>query len=130
MIAVSVMIGLYNLNFSDSYGITIQSSSCLFFGVIMIVSPGLTLWLTVRNFDELKKKETENRYGSVYSDLNLANGRTVLLEPFFFQMRRLILVFAVVVCKDILIVQIYLIWAQTTIALYIVGLARPYKTPA
>ena len=96
--------GLYNLDFSDSYGITIQSSACLFFGVIIMVSPGLVLWLTVRNFDQLDKKETKVRYGSIYSDLNLGNGRTVLLQPFIFMVRRLILAFAVVVCRDVLIV--------------------------
>ena len=123
------MIGLYSLNFSGSYGITIQSSLCLFFGVILMVSPGLTLWLTIRHFDQLDKKETKSRYESAYSDLNLGNGKSVLLHPFFFQVRRLVLVFAIVVCRDILIVQVYLIWAQTTIALYIIGLARPLKTP-
>ena len=69
-----------------------------------MVFPGLVLWLTVRNFDQLEKKETQSRYGSIYSDLHLGYGRTVLLLPFFFLVRRLILAFAVVVCQDILIV--------------------------
>lgn len=36
--------------------------------------------------------------------------------------------FAIVVCRKTLIVQIYLIWAQSTIAVYIIGFTSPYTT--
>ena len=67
------------------------------------------------------------RFGSLYTDLRLTAGKVVLLQPAFFLVRRQIMAFAIVVCREILIVQIYLIWAQSTAAVYIIGLVNPYK---
>ena len=129
MLALSVLIGFYSLNW-DSYGTSIQSASCLFFAVLLIVAPAILLKITVRDFDKLGDKEMQQYYGSFYPDLELqsSSGRAVLMQPAFFYLRRLIMAVAIVVCRKTLIAQIFLIWAQSMIAHFIISLASPYKT--
>ena len=52
------------------------------------------------------------------------------MQPAFFLLRRLILAIAVVILYDVLIGQIFLIWGQSTIALFIIEFTRPFKTQA
>ena len=126
MLTLSVMIGLYSLNW-DSIGTSAQSAACLFFAVFLIVAPAKLIWTTARNFDSLGEKKMQTRYGSFYEGLRLAaSSKTVLLQPTFFLLRRNIMAFAIVVCRKTLIVQIYLIWAQSTIAAFIIGFTSPY----
>ena len=52
------------------------------------------------------------------------------MQPAFFLIRRLIIVIAVVVVWDTFIGQVFLIWIQCIIALFIMEFARPFKTKA
>ena len=70
----------------------------------------------------------KKRFSHLYEELRLQSGRPVFLYPAFFLLRRLILAFAVVVCYEYLIAQIYLVWAQCIIALLIIEFARPFNT--
>ena len=127
MLALSVLIGLYNLNW-DTPGTSVQSVFCLFFGVLIIVVPVRLLWVTLSDFDKLGDEDMEQKYGSFYSDLRLKSGKAVLLWPAFFFARRLIVAFAIVFFRETLIAQVYLIWAQSVIAHFIIGLTSPFKT--
>ena len=110
VLALSVLIGLYNLNW-DTPGTSIQSFFCLFFGVMIIVVPARLFWVTLFDFAELTEEEIEERYGSIYSGLRQKSGKAVLMQPAFFLVRRLIVAIAIVFFRETLIAQIYLIWA-------------------
>ena len=129
MIAVGVLIGLYHIKFI-SYGTSLQSCTCILFATVLITIPCLIIWHAERYFTTLSDKSVMEIYGSLFSELRLESGRAVLLEPAFFLFRRLEMAFAIVVCRHILIVQVYLIWAQTTIAIYIIGFTDPYTSKA
>ena len=45
-----------------------------------MVFPGLVLWLTVRNFDQLEKKGTQNKYGSVMLHIATNNNFTQIVS--------------------------------------------------
>ena len=127
VISVGVLIGLYHLRF-DSYGTALQSGTCILFALVITGFPCLIIWHAERYFPRLNDEGMLQFYGSVFSELRLESGRAVLLEPAFFLFRRLVMAFAIVVCRHILIVQIILIWAQTTTAVYIIGFVKPYTT--
>ena len=129
VIAVGVLIGLYHIRF-DSYGTSLQSGACILFAIVLTGVPCLIIWHAERHFTRLSDEGMLQFYGSLFSELRLESGRAVLLEPAFFMCRRFIVAFAIVVCRHILIVQVYLIWAQTTIAVYIIGFADPYTSKA
>ena len=129
MIAVGVFIGLYNLRF-DSYGTSLQSGACILLALVLTGIPCLIIWHAERHFTRLNDNHMRQFYGSFFAELRLESGRAVLLEPAFFMFRRLMVPFAIVVCRHILIVQVYLIWAQTTIAIIIIGFANPYISKA
>ena len=95
----------------DTYGTSIQSSLCLFFGAMIIVVPAILLWIMNRDFEKLGERGMRRRYGAFYSGLELASGKAVLLQPTFFMARRQIMAFAIVICRNKLITQVYLIWA-------------------
>ena len=110
VLALSVMIGLYNLKW-DTPGTSIQSVCCLFFGILIIVAPARLLWVTLLDFDRLGDEVMEQKYGSFYSELRLKSGKAVLMHPAFFLVRRLIVAIAVIFFRETLIAQIFLIWA-------------------
>ena len=110
VISLSVLIGLQNLRF-DSFGMTIQSAACIFFGVFLVVTPLLLFVRTLCSSKHLTEEEMESRYGSLYSNLRMKSGKGVLLQPAFLILRRLMLSFAIVVFRDNLSVQIFLVWS-------------------
>ena len=57
-------------------------------------------------------------------------GKSALLQPAFFLLRRLVLAFAGVVFRESLITQLLLVWGQSIIAICIIGFANPFKTRA
>ena len=90
--------------------------------------PYIMIRHAVRNFHTLENRVMKRRYGALYNDLKLAQGNMIFLQPGFFLVRRLILASAVVLAYDVLIVQIYLIMAQSIIAVIIAAYTRPFKS--
>ena len=103
MFAISVLIGLYNLDFSSA-GKTVHSTFTIIFAVLIVVIPVLMIRHALTNFEKLNKEDMKAQYGSLYENLRITKtNRAVLLQPGFFLLRRLILAFAVVVCRGHLI---------------------------
>jgi len=127
-IVLAILIQLRDLRW-DSYGTVIQSLFCLFFAVLAIVGPITLLFIVIRDFDKLDERQMRQKYGAFYEGLRLKAGKKVFLQIAFFMKRRLVMAFVIVVCKDELIAQIYLIWAQTAIASMIIGYATPFESP-
>jgi len=97
---------------------------------VILSVPYLVIRHTVVHFDSLVDKKMQVRFGHLYENLRLNGSKTVFLQPTFFLLRRLILAIAFVKSKDYLIWQVYMIWAQTIIALFIMEYTRPFNTEA
>ena len=123
IVSLSSLISLQILSF-DSWGLTIQSSTCIAFTVCFLTLPFLLMGSLAKRIPLLGKDVIQRRYGKVYEDLELKNGWPVFFWPAFFLIRRLILA-VVVVCVPYLIGQFYLVWAQSIISVMILGHAKP-----
>lgn len=53
VLAISVLIGIYKLNF-DSFGDKVQSCAAIFFAFFLVAAPCVLIWKTAKNFDNLK----------------------------------------------------------------------------
>ena len=101
LVSVCCLINLGFIRF-DSFGHGFHSVMCIFFTLMSILWPIQLFWLSVKNFDDLKTDYYQERYGSLYEDINLRKPR-VLLQPMFFFIRRLLLAVAVVIFDRVLI---------------------------
>ena len=129
MLALSCIIAIPILKFS-SYGLIVQSSICIAFSFVLLAAPIYIVCFSNKKFNYLKVKETKKKFGILYEELEIVRGRKVFLQPFFFLLRRLTLAFAVTVTSEILIAQIYLVVAQSLIALIILEYVKPLKSTA
>jgi len=73
------------------------------------------------NYRDLDDPITKKKYGSFYRDLRLIEGKSVLLQPIWFLMRRFILAMAVVFKQFILIWQISLLTMTVVTQVIILG---------
>ena len=103
IVAMSFFIGLQRLDFSST-GLAIQSISCLFFTVFMVMMPVVLIRYAVKNFPSLNYYKTNRKIGALYADLNIKQGAKVFWQPSFFLLRRLILACLIVLLNE------YLIW--------------------
>ena len=113
-----------------TYGLSIQAVVCIGFSIFIVAAPFILIKHTYSNFKLLNKKLMKDRVGAIYEELRLKSGKAVLLQPSFFLVRRFVLAFAVVICHETLIAQIYLVWAQSIVTFFIIDFAGPYKTRA
>ena len=128
LIALSCLIAIPVLSF-DSWGLSVQSAACLTFMVSFLTLPfALLLYLAIK-MDLLSEDGIKRRFGKLYEDLHLQNGKKVFLWPAFFLIRRSILAISVVLVPS-LIGQFYLFWLQCIIAAIILGYARPFVDKA
>lgn len=61
-------VALNHLDFS-SWGLVIESMSCIVFAAIIILMPVFIIRLFTKSFDELSNKNMTNRYGLLYDNL-------------------------------------------------------------
>lgn len=95
IVAMSCFIGLPILDFSTA-GLAVQSISCLFFTVFMLVMPVFLIKYSVKNFPKLSNYKTSRKIGALYEDLNMKVGAKIFWQPSFFLIRRLILAASIV----------------------------------
>ena len=96
ILALCCIVALYSLDFT-SLGLIVQSVSCIFFTLILILLPLFIYRLFNKYFNILGNRKVSRRYGSLYDDLELTRSKYIYLQPFFFLIRRLILAIAVTV---------------------------------
>ena len=108
IVALSCIVGLQNLNYGSA-GLKVQLWSCIVFTVFIFLFPALILGYLSRNFANLHDKRIKKRFGTLYSELNVRKGARIFVQPSFFILRRLILVFAIVHFNKYLVGQILLI---------------------
>jgi len=127
IIALCCLIQLPVMSF-ETYGLSVQGLLAIMFSLLIMTVPFIMLRHAVRNFHALETDVMKRKYGALYEDLKLAQGKMVFLQPGFFLVRRLMLAIAVVVAYDTLIVQIFIIMGQSIIAVIIANYTRPFKS--
>ena len=111
VLIVCILINMQNLSF-ESKGLTIMSSLCILF---LFLAISLPLWIITKlaiNGDRLEQRSMRQTFGQMYDELNLRRGRSVLIQPSFFLIRRFLLVLAVCVFNEHLIWQIIVMIVQ------------------
>ena len=116
ILTVVCLINLIALDWSQA-GITFISCSAIVGSVICLLFPFISsIWL-LSNFKKLKEEEFLNSYGAFYEGMSLTlmksgasevpDKKIVLLYQFWFLLRRLILGFLVVLCREVLFYQFF-----------------------
>ena len=92
----------YSFEFSP-WGVAIQSilGMIIFAGYSYI--PLKLLYNLAKNFKKTSDKEFTKQYGALYKDLKITNGRSVLLNPIVYFLRRVVICYLVVYGTDVLI---------------------------
>ena len=80
-----------------------MSLLCVFMFLVAVIAPVVIIRRLYKFFDKLKEKEWELCYGAFYSDLNLKEGRKVLMMPAFFLFRRALLGMAICIVGRVFI---------------------------
>ena len=82
------------------------------------------IWYSEITMDKKKR----GKYAAFYSDLHLSKGPEVLVWPFYFLIRRLLMAVIVVLFRNHLIWQIMLMTINVIIAVIILGENNPFET--
>lgn len=126
IVCVFINIKIFSL---ETPGLAFMSIMCAILLFLSFFMPVFFLRRLFANSDKLKTKEWRVRYGELYPELNMKNGRTMLWVPGFFLLRRIMLGIAVCVVGRFLIWQIFLLTAQIIIQIIIIG-GNTYATRA
>jgi len=125
IVAVSCLINLQRLSWT-SYGTIVQSSATLIFLAVLVGFPLLYGNYLLSKFDQLLHANVRERHGTFYDELNLRNGRMVLLQPVWFLVRRLLLAIIVVLLNTTVIWQISLMTFTVITQVIILGRVGPF----
>ena len=88
--AVSCLMNLKVLRW-NSVGIVIMSVLALLLTLLLILFLGFYSKETSQNFDQLSYGSFKRKHSAFYEELDLDNGKLVLLQPIWFLVRRLVL---------------------------------------
>ena len=111
-----VLCGLISFKYNFNLGLSgqgVQTQCALLVFAVYTFIPFILLAYLLCIFNEISKSKIKARFGKIYEQLKLDNGRKVLMNPFFYLLRRLWLAFLVVYGKRILIVQISQFFVMT-----------------
>jgi len=90
MLTISCMINLRYLTW-DAAGTIIMSITTIVVTLLLLLYPAYFAWKLTKNFDSLDERRFKMQYGKFYEDLDLRNGKMVLLQPIWFLARRFLL---------------------------------------
>ena len=89
--------------------------------MILISFPFCLLILKARWTDVSYDVSKNKRFAMFYSDISISKGPKVLIWPFFFLIRRLLLALVMVVCNETLILQVMTMVGQVVAAVILLG---------
>ena len=78
ILALCCIVALYSLEFT-TMGLIVQSASCIFFTLILVLLPLFIYRLFNKHFNSLGNKKVSARYGSLYDDLELKRSKYIYL---------------------------------------------------
>jgi len=126
MLTISCMIGMRYLRW-DAPNVILMSSLTIFVTLLLLAYTVFFAWKLTKNFDSLDEKDFRQKYGKFYEELDLRNGKMVLLQPIWFLLRRFLLSFMVVFLNTTVIWQVALMTLTIIVQVIILGRIEPFK---
>jgi len=126
MLAISCMINLKNLRW-DAFNTVTMSLLAIVVSLLLLAFPLYYAWLMTAKFDELTFKSMHKKHGAFYEELELRNGKLVLMQPAWFLARRLLLAVMVVFLNTTVIWQIALMNLTVIVQVILLGRVAPFK---
>jgi hypothetical protein len=126
VIAISSLINIKNASY-ETAGNKTSTVLAVIFCALCSLLPVVFGIILMKKFPYLMRPRIKAKYGALYAQLNLKQGRSIILQPLHYFFRRMLLA-VVIVCQDALIVQILAVWASFVMQLIILGYS-PFKEP-
>ena len=127
IVAISCLIGLQVIGL-DSKGLSVHSFLCIFFLVLITVTPFLIFRYVTYHFTKLNEQLVKKRVGTVYDELDLRKGKKILIQPVFFLLRRIVLAYTIVYMKDNFAGQVIVIYLQTLASVIILSSVHAFES--
>ena len=125
IVTLSCFVGLQILDFSST-GLIVQSASCLFFTVFILLMPSMMFKHVSHNFARLQDQNMVKRVGALYDELDIRKGAKIFVQPVFFLVRRLVMAATIVQLNFFLVGQIMLILLQSALSVTILSYIRAF----
>ena len=130
LICVCCLISFYNVTFA-SYGEIVQTVVNFFFFSLVFAFPAILFGSIMKHWRPLSRRSTnviKLRFGAVFGELRMDKGHNVLLQPFYFLLRRLLMAIVAVVFRNFLWMQIFLTAMTIVAAVILIGEADFFET--
>lgn len=128
LILLCGLINLHDIHFG-SFGETVQSLTAIgaFASAIGLTLPFILLYF---NWDALVVKAYINKPFEIFvRELSIEKGRTIIIWPLYFLVRRLILALTVVLLNELLVVQFQIVVFNIILAFILLSSASPFADP-
>jgi len=102
MMILSCMINLKYLRW-DSFSVIFMSSLSILVTLVLLAYPAFLAWKLTKDFDSLDTWHMKRKYGKWYEELDLRNGKMVLLQPIWFLVRRFLMSMMVIFLRTTVI---------------------------
>jgi len=102
MLTLSCMINLRYLKW-DSFSLIFMSSLSILVTLVLLAYPAFFAWKLTKDFDSLETSKFKKKYGKFYEELDLRNGKMVLLQPIWFLVRRFLMSMMVIFLRTTVI---------------------------
>ena len=127
IVALCCLISMKHKFSFESFGMTIQSLTCFFFTTLLVLAPVYFFSHLLKKYNILKSKIMRTRYKVLYQDLKLENGKSVLLTPGFFLLRRFIMVVVIISDYKLLMVQLSIVFLCACISFALIHNIHSFK---
>jgi len=126
MLTISCMINMRYLRW-DAANVIFMSSLSILVTLLLLAYPVFFAWKLTKNFDSLDERSFKKKYGKFYEELDLRNGKMVLLQPVWFLLRRFTLSVMVVFLNTTVIWQVALMTFTIIMQVIILGRIEPFS---
>jgi len=127
MLTISCMINLRFLSW-DAWNTGVMSALSILVTLLLVAYPIYYAWKLTKHFVELDTGYYRRHHYEFYKQLDLRNGKLVLLQPVWFLLRRLIISAMVVFLRTTVIWQIALMTLNVVAQVIIIGRVQPFLT--
>ena len=128
ILAVSCLINFKYIHFR-TYGEIIQSVSCFIAMATLVIFPFALTCYSRRKWSSFGGELIEERAASYLEGLNLDRGTEVLIYPFYFLLRRMLMAICVVVFRNSLLLQYLIMALSITFAFALHGYVNVHEEP-
>ena len=112
--------------YTETSGQVMELSLAIVFFILTLGFPILAGMFLYSNFEDLGKRQTKIRYGSLYEELNLNEKKGLIAFRVWFLLRRIAIICALLLTTHLWL-QIIIAFSQEVITIIILGWMNPYN---